>query len=203
MSDLRDFARGATEAMGFGSEPTDVNEQEVGVEDEAQSEGGAAGNDAYQELAASFWDELGDEDREAAEQSVVARERLWVSFLEARGLAVDDQDDQEADDAEGIDPGSGGFASANDLIAAVLNGEAELSTSEGDPLTPAEWLRWAAEAPEREWVEAARAVGWDPRIRPSHNLINQFGRGAQGAVFAESWAAHLDRVRRSGRHLGQ
>jgi len=83
-------------------------------------------------------------------------------------------------------------------VAYALENPEALVDAEGNALTAAEWLSWAVNAPDREWHAAARAAGWDPRVRPSHGDLRAFGRGLQGAVLAEDFARDLERVRERG-----
>jgi hypothetical protein len=200
--DLRTFTRNAASAFGYGDDdpatatpPENLEGDEV-EQDDAEADVNAAVDAEYEATAAEFWDGLDDDDRIAAEQSESYRAQLWQSFLADRGLVVDDEDDDEETEDAG-EPG--GFTSAEELVEAVLANEDQLVDQSGAPISAAAWLQWAAEAPESQWIAAARAAGLDPGIRPSHSLIRQYGRGVQGAVLAESWAAHVARLKEQGR----
>lgn len=79
---------------------------------------------------------------------------------------------------------------------------AQATDADGDPIDAGVWIAWAINAPAREWVAACRAVGWDPAQRPARPMVDEFGHGSRGSVFAAKWAANVARLKEQGRHIG-
>ena len=200
---LEDFTRGAAAQLGFDPDElddTDPDEPDGPPDDLAAD--AAADDEPDPELAERFWNSLSEQELDLAEGDEEERQRLWDAFLEAEGIGDDPEaEDAEADD-EPFDQASAPTTGV-EVIESVLEAEraGELVDAGGGRITAAEWVSWAIGAPEREWTAAAKAVGFDPKIRVSHGDLRAFGHGAQGAVFAVDWERDLARIRDRGGYL--
>jgi hypothetical protein len=176
--ELAKFTRDALERSGYrppGGDVRGLNEPEA---DEVEPDVAAsvepardAATDVRDEAAAvvaqkavtEFWERLSNDEQERLQDpeamATAFRDYLYASTTPATAEALfnawrDSGDERDPD-------GATAPATGADLARQVMSGEIEV---EGDP---AEWLLWAATAPNAEWTAAAEAANWDSAVRPS------------------------------------
>lgn len=190
-TDLRAFTDEATRRMGLS------DELEASVEPEADHAEATEVDDA---TAEAFWQaaaaSLSPAELARAESDEDFRDEIFAAWAKADTGANDEPAEDDAEDS------AAGYSTGAEMLAAVLGGQIEVTDSDGSPVSPEEWAVWATRAPVREWAEACRAVGLDPRIRPSVADTRAFGHAVASRIQAVDWDRHLAGLRARDRLLG-
>lgn len=90
---------------------------------------------------------------------------------------------------------AGPDVTVDDFIAATLEAEADLVAA---GTTPAEHLAWAASCSPEEWAASCAESGWPIHTRPTRG---QLPRSTGELIDRQAWAAHMERLKASGRRI--